>query len=904
MSCRWSLFKSNTGYMLRIGSFVGRYPIACIIVSIVITMGFGGGIAMLKNENRRENLWVPSGSDNQDYRLYVTEYYKDPFFETLIFENDNILTPESLKSMLKVDEKIKAINVGRNWESICFRLGDSCFVSSILELWGFNKTIIDGLSQQDILDKINEPNPISLVTFREVNVASMLGGVDDETYIRVAKTAVSTYGVIDKSVFDESKGKYVDKDAEDWELKFIEIGTDDYEDMTVYCLATSSFDIESGGSIGGDTYFLAGGYGLLFIYIAVMLSNFTLIEHKVYIALSGVTTVGLAVVVSIGFGSYLGLIYTPVHSILPFLLLGIGVDDMFVIVQAWSNLSEGEKKKPVHEQCSLALKHAGVSITVTSITDFSAFVIGATTILPALRSFCLYCGIGILFLFIFSILFFTATLSLDQRRINSRRNACCCCIQYGDDYEPSECGQKNRFQRFFEVVYAPFLMKTPVKVVVLIITACFLGFGIWGFIELEQFFDFRWFLPADSYATEFIDASELYYPQGGLSSGIYLNNIDMFRDRSTVDALYNNVKDEKYVDSSSFSNWYEEFGQWIEENKANEQEYNNLTMWPDTEQAFQSWVQEFLRDPMGGVTYTSDVIINDESNTFEIITSRITFQHVVFKGSKEEVEAMDSIQALVDSYDFEGDGYAFAYSQFYLDYETNKVIQDELYRNMGLACLCVFVVILLLLANLQACCLVFLSVFLTLIDLAGFIHHWGLTIDTVVTIQLILSIGIAVDYAAHIGHTFLTVTGTKNERARKAITDIGPAVFNGGFSTLLAFVLLSLSSSYIFRTFFKIFFLVVLFGLFHGLVLLPVLLSWIGPAPYASAVQVDAAISTQNGSVKSNSSKDQSNNATNGTIVNSGSPSEKANFDNPAYDGEVASVPLSAEEKLQMKDVV
>lgn len=34
---------------------------------------------------------------------------------------------------------------------------------------------------------------------------------------------------------------------------------------------------------------------------------------------------------------------------------------------------------------------------------------------------------------------------------------------------------------------------------------------------------------------------------------------------------------------------------------------------------------------------------------------------------------------------------------------------------------------------------------------------------------------------------------------------------------------------------FQIFFLVVLFGLFHGLVYLPVILSWIGPSPYLTA---------------------------------------------------------------------
>ena len=47
------------------------------------------------------------------------------------------------------------------------------------------------------------------------------------------------------------------------------------------------------------------------------------------------------------------------------------------------------------------------------------------------------------------------------------------------------------------------------------------------------------------------------------------------------------------------------------------------------------------------------------------------------------------------------------------------------------------------------------------VDVAGSMHFWGLTIDTVTTIILILAIGLAVDYSAHIGHMFMTVTGTR-----------------------------------------------------------------------------------------------------------------------------------------------
>ena len=60
------------------------------------------------------------------------------------------------------------------------------------------------------------------------------------------------------------------------------------------------------------------------------------------------------------------------------------------------------------------------------------------------------------------------------------------------------------------------------------------------------------------------------------------------------------------------------------------------------------------------------------------------------------------------------------------------------------------------------------------------------------------------------------------------MTEMGPAVFNGGLSTLLAFILLATSKSYVFMSFFKIFFLICVFGLYHGLVALPVFLSMIG----------------------------------------------------------------------------
>jgi Niemann-Pick C1 protein len=103
--------------------------------------------------------------------------------------------------------------------------------------------------------------------------------------------------------------------------------------------------------------------------------------YQAFLSLTGIASVAMAIVVSYGLCSAFGVFYGPVHSILPFLLLGIGIDDMFVIVQCWSNLNKEEMKRSLPVRIGICMKHAGVSITITSVTDFAAFAVGATTVI-------------------------------------------------------------------------------------------------------------------------------------------------------------------------------------------------------------------------------------------------------------------------------------------------------------------------------------------------------------------------------------------------------------------------------------------------------------------------------------------------------------------------------------------
>jgi len=81
---------------------------------------------------------------------------------------------------------------------------------------------------------------------------------------------------------------------------------------------------------------------------------------------------------------------------------------------------------------------------------------------------------------------------------------------------------------------------------------------------------------------------------------------------------------------------------------------------------------------------------------------------------------MESLRKILDNTGFWPK--CFAYTKVYLTYETNKVLQDELYRNLLLAMISVFVVTLLLIANIRTSLIVFSCVIFTVVRFS-FVDH-------------------------------------------------------------------------------------------------------------------------------------------------------------------------------------
>jgi Niemann-Pick C1 protein len=132
------------------------------------------------------------------------------------------------------------------------------------------------------------------------------------------------------------------------------------------------------------------------------------------------------------------------------------------------------------------------------------------------------------------------------------------------------------------------------------------------------------------------------------------------------------------------------------------------------------------------------------------------------------------------------------------------MIVTEIVKNLSLGWIAVAFCTAILIVNIQMCYWIQLCVLLTIINVVGFLSRFGIFFDQMACLGLQMAIGLSVDYAVHLGYSFLKFTGTRHERAVKAVVNTGPPVFCGALSTLLIVGTLGLLDAYVCQLFIKV----------------------------------------------------------------------------------------------------
>ena len=165
---------------------------------------------------------------------------------------------------------------------------------------------------------------------------------------------------------------------------------------------------------------------------------------------------------------------------------------------------------------------------------------------------------------------------------------------------------------------------------------------------------------------------------------------------------------------------------------------------------------------------------------------------------------MKDVRYLEETYGIPG---TFTYAGEYLDFESYVNFTEELVVSCGLSIVAVLIIIIVITASFTATLLVALCVLLVDLYLIGLIYFWGLYFNNFVLINIVIAIGLSVDYSAHIAHTYLLVkppdhlktnSDKRMYKTKKALAQMGSSVFHGGFSTFLAISAIAPAKSWIF----------------------------------------------------------------------------------------------------------
>ncbi|XP_067134141.1 patched domain-containing protein 3-like isoform X2 [Centruroides vittatus] len=507
-----------------LGKTVGRHPYYFIIIPIILSIALSIFIRTLTPSKAFndiitsdtgnlftvkkfiENTFSYNSSQFSD-QLRIPDLPNSLVIYLLEKNEENMFEKNILSEVKLVDEIIQNIKLESDGKTIqytdlCTRIHKKCFQNPIIEV--ISEVGIDSILQKR--KKLKYPVDVDLLSFTFKAYFINLGGVseDNQNFVDKVNAVMLFYGTDDKN---EVKNKLFSI----WSAHVYD-AIQKYNFTYTKAIPTSVTKMEQEFRKEFDrTKPKIGGVIAIMVLLSIFLNmSNSWLRSKPLLGLAGVINAGMAVSSAFGLMAASGVEFTYWNTTIPFLVLVTEIDDAFVLIACWRIT---DPKDSVEKRMEVTYGEAGVSITLTSLTNFISYCIGMMAPFPFIRIFSYYTATCVFLNFVYQITFFGGCLAMSGYREekNLHFSKVVRCEPDDEDNQNNNAEEEEFTMASFRDSLGKIISNPVVKISIILIYIINLSFGIWGTFHMEHGIKYEHLFAKDSLITEGYRIAQKYF---------------------------------------------------------------------------------------------------------------------------------------------------------------------------------------------------------------------------------------------------------------------------------------------------------------------------------------------------------------------------------------------------------
>ncbi|XP_023241938.1 patched domain-containing protein 3-like [Centruroides sculpturatus] len=823
-----------------LGYHVAQHPLRFIIIPVIVTVLSCFGLFRFKmttdveylhfRRNSRitmakpivETLYPQNYTDYDILRLTKMEKYGAVIATAK--RGESMLLNEIFNELHILDQTIRNMSIvwkrkSYRFADICCKIEGQCIENDVLNL----KTKITEFQKGNF--KIRYPVNINSESSKVQIYTIGLGGVttDEHSLVKDFKAIRLIYFI--------DNGNHTNEISTLWEENFLKLLNEVKLEYVKFSVFTGKTNEEEFNKL--TIYNIP-----IFIISQIFLCSFSVftcmtrscVTSKPWIGIAAYSASILGTVAAFGFLLLFGTEYTDLNIVIPIIVVGIGLDDSFVILSAWRKTNpEDSMKKRIGD----AYSESATSITITTLTNIAASLIGFATPYRCIRIIFTYMAVSFIFTYLYQLSFFGGCLVLSGYRESKNLHAVYCAPVKWDRTSglkriftvgfstQKQFNSENKKWNFYSDELGRILNYKITKCIVMICFIIYISFGIYlmKFIKLDLKHSDLY--QKNSYAYNFVQDDYQYFSE-------YRERIQVVID-TPLD--YSNPETQQQLEDLTIQL----------ENAPNMSGYNMTESWLRT-------YVKFIKDPLSWISLSGYNISNPEDfvealhNVFlkfhfakrfqrdivfdedkkNVIASRFFVNSRTIDSSAKQSELLQHLYNVMDSSGL--NAMIYNYDLLFADSFVN--VLSYLTQSVCVSSVAVIIVFLIFIPNLHCAFCICFSVLSIVTSTITYSSAWGVNLNSPLTLVLVLIAGFSVDYVSHISCSYMCSKADKpEERMKGALRIAGHPIIQAAGSTVLGISAVSFSSYRILLDIFKIIFLVILFSTLHAIILLPVLLN-------------------------------------------------------------------------------